>query len=99
MKYYAHYCKWGCNAVHADDGERYWGDYFAFSSKKARDEWVTRYEWEDIKKVARTCTRAEVVKQLGKEFSLVEIDKELEYKPYRADAEYLVEADAFIPLH
>lgn len=35
--WYAHYCRYGCNAVHANNTSIYWGDYYAFDSKKSRD--------------------------------------------------------------
>lgn len=71
MKFYAHYCKWGCNAVHADDTSKYWGDYYAFPSKKARDEWLENHEWDYYPNwTAREATRAEVVSQLGKDFTI-----------------------------
>ena len=66
--YYAHYCKWGANAVDANNCWRYWGDYVAFDSKNARDEWVDRNECDGCNLVARECTRREVEQQRGKDF-------------------------------
>lgn len=68
MKWYAHYCELGCNAVYGND-RRYYGDYYAFSSKQARDAWVDDHEWDCYPNwTARKATRAEVVSQLGKYF-------------------------------
>ena len=39
-KYYAHSCLWGVNAVRCHNVGKYWGEYYAFSSKAARDAWV-----------------------------------------------------------
>ncbi len=71
-RWYAHSSLWGANAVHSYNTERYWGEYYAFSSKAARDAWVDEnYLTRDKGSVvARTCTRAEVVSQLGKNFTL-----------------------------
>lgn len=68
-RFYAHYCKWGANAVDANNCQRYWGDYVAFDSEKARDEWVDKYEcYGGCNLVARTATRREVISQKGKYF-------------------------------
>lgn len=73
MKFYAHYCKLGCNAVYANDTSKYCGDYYAFPSKKARDEWLEEHEWDNYPNwTAREATRAEVVSQLGKDFTISE---------------------------
>ena len=51
---------------------KYWGEYYAFSSKAARDAWVDEnyLSRDKASVVARKCTRAEVVSQLGKNFTL-----------------------------
>lgn len=69
--YYAHYCELGCKAVYAYNPEKYWGDYYAFPSKKARDEWLEKHEWDNYPNwTAREATRAEVISQLGKGFTI-----------------------------
>lgn len=71
-KFYAHYCKWGCNAVHANDTSRYWGEYYAFPTKRARDKWVEDHYLNNSNVVSREATRKEVVSQLGKDFTISE---------------------------
>lgn len=77
MKYYAHYCKWGCNAVHANDTSKYHGEYYAFTSKKERDEWVETHYLFQSNIVAREATRKEVVSQLGNDFTISEYDGDM----------------------
>lgn len=71
-KWYAHSCLWGANAVHSNNIWKYWGEYYAFSSKTARDAWVDEnyLSRDKASVVARKCTRTEVVSQLGKNFTL-----------------------------
>lgn len=72
-KYYAHSCLWGANAVQCNNIWKYWGEYYAFSSKAARDAWVNEnyLSRDKASVVARACTRAEVVSQLGNNFHLL----------------------------
>lgn len=72
-KYYAHSCLWGVNAVRCHNVGKYWGEYYAFSSKAARDAWVDEnyLSRDKASVVARKCTRTEVVSQLGKNFTLL----------------------------
>lgn len=67
MKWYAHYCEYGCGAV--DDCGKYLGDYYAFPSKRSRDAWVEKHEWDcNSNWITRKATHAEVVSQLGIRF-------------------------------
>jgi len=72
-KYYAYSSLWGVDAVHCNNPEKYWGEYYAFSSKAARDAWVDKnsLSYDKGSVVARSCTRAEVVSQLGNNFTLL----------------------------
>lgn len=70
MKWYAYYCEFGLSAVYACGHNRgkYCGDYYAFSSKRARDVWVDNHKWDCDTCMSRKVTRAEVLSQLGSSF-------------------------------
>ena len=71
MKWYAYYCDLGLSAVYAcgDNRDKPCGDYYAFSSKRARDVWVDKHKWDcNSICMARKITCSEVVSQLGRHF-------------------------------
>ena len=69
--YYAHFCRLGANAVSANNTRVFLGDYYAFTSKAARNKWVEENYFYESNVAVRACTRAEVVSQYGKHFFLI----------------------------
>lgn len=75
-RYYAEYCKWGVNVSYESmNGNAY--DFYAFDSKKRRDEWVEAHEWDNShsNRVAGESTRKAVEHCCGKGFSLVKAEE------------------------
>lgn len=84
--YYARYSRWGIRSQWGNSG-KWTGDYYAFKSKKERDEWVENHEWDYYPNCsACEVTRAEVVSQLGKKFVVVD------YSPDNFDSGFLCHA-------
>lgn len=75
-RYYAEYCRWGVNMSYESMGGNAY-DFYAFDSKKRRDEWVEAHEWDSSysNRVAGESTRKAVEHCCGKSFSLVKADE------------------------
>lgn len=74
--YYAEYCQWGVNVSYESmNGNAF--DFYAFDSKKRRDEWVEAHEWDSSysNRVAGESTRKAVEHCCGKSFSLVKAEE------------------------
>lgn len=74
--YYAEYCRWGVNVSYESmNGNAF--DFYAFDSKKRRDEWVEAHEWDSSysNRVAGESTRKAVEHCCGKSFSLVKAEE------------------------
>ncbi len=73
--YYAHYSRYGVRTTWADTGKAT-GAFYAFTSKKERDAWVERHEWDYYPNLtAIEATRKEVEQNVGSCFAI--IDEEL----------------------
>ena len=73
--YYAEYCEYGTNVSYDSmNGGAY--DFYAFDSKKNRDEWIDTHEWDNYpSRTWAKSTRKAVEHCRGKEFSLVKVDE------------------------
>lgn len=69
--YYAHYSWYGVHTTWANTGTAT-GVYYAFPSKKERDEWVERHEWDSYPNLtAIEATRKEVEQNVGRCFAII----------------------------
>lgn len=69
--YYAHYSRYGVYTVWANTGTLT-GVYYAFTSKKERDEWVERHEYDSYPNLTATAvTRKEVEQNVGRCFAVI----------------------------
>lgn len=67
--YYVEYCPYGTQVSYDSfNGNAY--EFYAFNSKKEREEWLEENEWDDCNLVARAVTRKTVEAVKGKQFRL-----------------------------
>lgn len=67
--WYVEYCPYGINISYDSLGGNAF-TYYAFKSKKEREEWLDKNEWDDCNLVARAVSRKTVEAQKGKGFRL-----------------------------
>ena len=90
--YYAEHCRWGVNISYESMGGGAF-DFYAFDSKKKRDEWVEAHEWDGYpNRTAGNSTRKAVEHCCGKGFALVKVD-EGRYLCCRKGTEYEVKME------
>ena len=89
-KFYAKWCSFGANAVHANDIRISWADFYAFDSKAARDTWIDKHYYHRANVAAAVATRAEVIQNRGADFVLRKppLDGSLEFGE-ASDADYI----------
>lgn len=68
--YYAEYCSYGINVSYASlCGNAY--DFYAFPTKRERDNWVDEHEFDGTNYVAAPITRKTVERIKGKNFKII----------------------------
>ena len=91
--YYAEYCRWGVNVSYESmNGNAF--SFYAFDSKKKRDEWVEAHEWDGYpNRTAGESTRKAVEHCCGKDFSKVETRNKGVYIGWRKGDENYIALD------